>query len=583
MRYEELAEVFESLSQTSSRLKKTVILARFLRKIPVGELDEAALLLQGRVFAEWDPQRVGLAAKLVLKAIVRATGYSESHVQQEFKKSGDLGLTVYELTKHKKQQTLFSSPLNLHPVFVTLQKIASHEGLKSQDAKLGSLAKLLTSATPLEAKFLVRTVLEDLRVGIAQGTLRDALALAFYTTTFSYDDNSGSLEYNLKTQRWTLEQVKELIQRALDLTADFVFVLKHIKDAKPLDAIKLHAGTPCKCMLARKEPTFGDAFQRTGLPARLEYKYDGFRLQVHKKGSLIRLFTRRLEDVTRQFPDVVAAVKEHVKPHTVILDAEAVGYNAQTKVYEPFQHISQRIRRKYGISGLAKKLPVELNVFDILLYKDTILLDEPLTKRLSYLNKAITSQSRQLVGAQGVIVETEDEANAFYQQSLDAGNEGVMIKDLSGTYKPGGRVSAWIKMKPTMQELDLVVVGAQWGNGKRSRWLTSFTLACQSEDGDILEVGKVGTGMKEEADDEDVVSFAQLTQLLEPLIIGQKGKEVSTKPEVVLELAYEEIQKSPTYSSGYALRFPRVLRLRSDRAIDDIATKEDIEELYYAQ
>ncbi len=584
MRYKQLAEVFEQLSSTNSRLEKTAILASFLKIIPDDEVEETILLLEGRVFPEWDSRTVGIAAKLILKAIASASGYDEREVTASFQKHGDLGLVAQELFSKKKQQTLFSSPLELKHVFKTLQKIASLEGNGSQDRKLAELGKLLTSADAIEAKFIVRTVIEDLRIGIAQGTLRDALAYAFFTKTTIYIKSENKLDYELKEGVTDINLIREKIKRALDLTADFAVVMKHIKEGKSLDDIQLSIGTPAKCMLARKERSFADAFARTGLPVRVEYKYDGFRLQIHKEGDKVYLFTRRLEDVTKQFPDVEETIRQHISAKNCILDAEAVGYDPTTKKYQPFQHISKRIRRKYAIEELAKELPVELNVFDILFLDEEVLFEKPLHERLEILNTVVQDVPGKMLKAKGMIANNEEEAQAFYQESLDAGNEGIMLKNIEASYEPGGRVSAWIKMKPIMDELDLVITRAEWGTGKRSEWMTSFTLACRTEEGELLEIGKVGTGMKElDNEDPDAVTFSQLTKLLEPLVQSREGQEVVVKPDVVLSIAYEEIQKSPSYSSGYALRFPRVLALRSDRNIDDIASIEDVEELYYGQ
>ncbi len=583
MKYELLAQTFERLAKTSSRLEKTAILASFLRdNLDKNDLDATLLLLQGRVFPEWDERTSGVAGKLVLKALTRATGYEQRVVEQHLKQLGDVGDVAEHLMKKKRQQTLFSSPLTLDDVFATLQKLATLEGARSQDIKLAELARLLTSASPLEAKFIVRAVLEDLRVGIAEGTIRDAIALAFFTESFSYNKEKNSLEYVMKSSL-LLDDVKKKIKRALDFTADFSVVLRHILLGKSLDEFKLVLGTPFRVMLARKEKTLDMAFQRTGLPVRVEYKYDGFRMQIHKNGNIIHLFTRRLEDVTTQFPDVVDSIKEFVLPKQCILDAEAVGFDPHTGKYRPFQHISKRIKRKNAIAELAKELPVELNVFDVLLFEGTTQITKPLQERLHVLDAILKKDvSRRIVRAKGTIVNDAVAAQEFYEESLAAGNEGMMLKDLKAPYQPGGRVSAWIKMKPIMDELDLVVVAAEWGSGKRSDWMTSFTLACRSAQGVFLEVGKVGTGLKE-LDDGEHVTFAQLTNLLKPLILTSKGKEVTLRPNIVLTLAYEEIQKSPSYTSGYALRFPRVLALRTDRSIDDIATIDDMQDLFESQ
>lgn len=581
MLYKELAQFYESLDSTNSRLEKTVLLAKFLTKINELNLEPILLLIQGRVYPEWESKKIGVAGKLVAKAIANSMGHSESEVIKQFKKTGDLGQVAFNLCKNKKQQTLFSKQLTIKEVFTTLQKLAEHEGIGSQDVKLSNIHKLLGSASQLEAKFITRTILEDLRIGIALGTIRDAIAYAFYTKNLEYDKEKNSIIFEMK-DNLNIEQQKELIKRALDLTADLAIVINHIKEGKNLNEISLEVSTPCKAMLARKERTFQDAFKRTNLPCRVEYKYDGFRLQVHKNNNEVHLFTRSLENVTKQFPDVVLAIQKQVTAKKCILDGELVGFDKKTHKYLPFQKISQRIRRKYEIEKMSEDFPVELNVFDIMFLETKVLIDEPFEKRLKELEKIIKQEERKIVLAKGKIISTENEAQKFYEESLKAGNEGIMLKDLQGLYEPGGRVTAWIKFKPVMQELDLVIVGAEWGEGKRSNWLTSFTLACQNEDGEFLEIGKVGTGFKELAN-EDGVTFEELTKLLEPLIISEKQKEVKTKPEIVIEIQYEEIQKSTSYSSGFALRFPRVTRLRPDRNVEDITFLEDIQDLYYSQ
>jgi DNA ligase 1 len=581
MQYKELAQFYQSLEETPSRLNKTYLLANFLKKIPFNELESTLLLIQGIVFPEWESKKIGIAGKLVLKAIAKTTGESETQVLTVFKKEGDLGLTAYKLCKNKKQQTLFSKELSLHEVFSTLQKLAEHEGIGSQDVKLQQIQKLLGSASDLEAKFIVRILMEDLRIGISQGTIKDAIAYAYYTDNLNYNKEKNSLEFDMK-ENYNIDTQKELIKRAMDFTADLVKVISHIRENKPIDKISLILGTPCRVMLARKEKTFEDAFKRTNLPCRIEYKYDGFRVQIHKQNNGIKLYTRRLEDVTKQFPDAIKSIKEHVKCDSCILDCELVGFDPKTNKYKPFQQISQRIRRKYDIQKLSEDLPVEVNVFDILFYKNAATIDKPFKERLEILQSVVKEKERELVLAKGKIISAEVEAKKFYEESLKAGNEGVMIKDLEAKYTPGGRVTAWIKFKPIMKELDLVVVEAEWGEGKRSTWLTSFTLACQNDDGEYLEIGKVGTGLKE-LKNEDSVSFEELTQTLTPLILSEKGKNIRVKPEIVLEIHYEEIQKSTSYSSGYALRFPRVSRLRPDKDAEDSTHLEDIEDLYYSQ
>jgi len=317
-----------------------------------------------------------------------------------------------------------------------------------------------------------------------------------------------------------------------------------------------------------------------GSPCAFEYKYDGFRVQIHKEKDKISIFTRRLEEVTNQFPDVVEAVKEYVNCSRCILDAEVVGYNEQTGKHLPFQNISQRIKRKYNIEEMTKKFPVEVHVFDIMYYEGKTLVKKPFKERREWIEHIIPVKGRKIKPAINVIITDINEANKFYEQSLQNGNEGVMAKNLEGIYKPGSRVGYGVKIKPVMEALDLVIVGAEWGEGKRSGWLTSFTLACIDDNGNLREIGKVGTGIKEKSEG---VTFEQLTQTLKPLITKEEGRNVQITAKLVIEVNFEEIQKSPTYSSGYALRFPRLIRIRDDKPIDEASSLTQIEDMYLQQ
>ena len=253
--------------------------------------------------------------------------------------------------------------------------------------------------------------------------------------------------------------------------------------------------------------------------------------------------------------------------------------------------MGKRIRRKYDIEQMAKEFPVEVNLFDILYFEGRTLLHTPFVERRKLLASLVDNLPRKMVVVKQLVMEKEKEAEKFYKESLKAGNEGVMFKTLDAPYKPGARVGHMVKMKPVMETLDLVIVGAEWGEGKRAQWLSSFTLACIDEQGTFREIGKMGTGIKEKEDvsekgdgvEGEGVTFEQLTNELKPLIIGKGGKEVSVKPKIVVEVRYEEIQKSPTYSSGFALRFPRLVRLRVDRGPEECSALEMVEQLFFGQ
>ncbi len=920
MQYKVLVETYDKLESTSKRLEKTYIISGLLKKTKLDDLEVTVLLLQGRLFPGWDESKIGVASRLILKAINVASGINQNKIEQEWKETGDLGKVAENLIGKKSQSTLFSKELSVKKVFENLRKLAELEGIGTVDKKIKLIAELLTSASPKEAKYIVRTVLEELRIGIGEGSLRDALVWAHVPSVkITYNKEENKVELS-KEERKEYNKAIERVQHAFDITNEFAIVATALKKdgLKGLKDISLIPGKPIKAMLFQKAKDIEDAFKGVGKPAAIEYKYDGFRCiggytplyvkdkgflcvrdikkgdyvlthkgkfrevlavnkrkinkgerifeitsfygnsfkiseghpilvlrnkpvwinvenlkkgdktifpipdirekfpfkdvlelrnsegyskkikitdfffrflgywigdgftnnyhntervglifnaktekrlsenyernikecfgigklsrnihngaiyiywrdkplrewlssyfrrewkgkmlppwfmginkkqfesflsgwiesdghvdkpgriniitkekdlamfasflglrykrmlglkrfrvkdrtyyklvlpksnkgytfrdkdvliefysikelskvdprftvynlqvdkdesycssmislhncQIHKKGESIIIFTRRLENVTKQFPEVANYVEGNVKGKNFILDAEAVGYDYKTGKYLPFQSISQRIKRKYDIETLSKKNPVELNIFDIMLYNDKSLLKKPFKERRKLLEKITKEKPKKIVLAKQITTGNLKEADKFYLPILKRGEEGIMVKNLEGIYKPGSRVGYGMKVKPVMEPLDLVIVGAEWGQGKRSGWLTSYTIACL-KDGKYLEIGKVGTGIKEL--EGSGVSFSQLTEMLKKIITEEKGKTVKVKPKIIIEVDYEEIQKSPTYSSGYALRFPRLIRLREDKALDEISTLEMVEKFYKQQ
>ena len=580
MEYSELVEIYSALGSTSKRLEKTRIIAFFIRKLSREEIPAGILLLQGKVFPEWSESKLGVASKLVARAISKATGKSLAEIESDWKTTGDLGSTAQNMVRKKRQSTLFSESLSVKKVFATMIKIAGLEGCGSEEQKMQLIAELLTSATPEEARYIVRTLLLDLRIGIGEGAMRDALVWAFFGDSLGLTLQGEEIEIK---DREGYNKHADAVQQAYDTSNDFAIVaeLCKTKGYSGLLSQDLQPGKPVKVMLSLKVNDAKEGLLRVGQPLEAEYKLDGFRLQLHKKGKEFRLFTRRLEDVTRQFPDVINYLHA-VDADSFILDAEAVGYDAKTMKYLPFQSISQRIRRKHQIDEVASRFPVEVNIFDILYLNGESMLHEPFKDRRTILEKIVRQKQRQIVLVRKIVTDSEAKIKEFFAEALDAGTEGLMLKNLDSPYKPGARVGYMVKLKQTMENLDLSIIGAEWGEGKRASWLSSFTLACRDEESNLYEIGKVSTGLKEK--DEEGLSFNQMTQLLRPLILSEKGREVTLKPEVVIEVAYEEIQKSPTYSSGFALRFPRVVRLRTEeKGKEDISSLEYIEEMYYSQ
>jgi len=582
MYYSKLVEIYEKLEATTKRLEQTNIISRFLNEVSQDDLGTTILLLEGRIFPRWDEREIGMASKMMLKAIGIASGDSKDRINREWKKTGDLGTVSYNLIKNKKQSTLASHDLTVKKIFKNLRELAIIEGTGSVDKKTQLVAELLTSAKPNEAKYIVRTILNDMRIGVGEGTIRDSILWAFFgdKLKISYDSKENKVEIE---DREEYNKYADAVQNAYNLTNDFSSVAETAKKRglKGLQDIEMKIGVPINVMLAIKVDDIDEAFERCGRPAEFEYKYDGMRMQIHKSNNEIKIFTRRLENITIQFPEVVDYVKKYVNEKKVVLDSEAVGYDKKTGKYLPFQNISQRIKRKYDIEKMSEQFPVEVNVFDIINYKGKNIVNKPFQERKNILRKIIKNAPKKIVLARSITTSDEKEAKKIYKEALDSGNEGLIIKKLDAPYKPGRRVGYMVKLKPTKENLDLVIVKSEWGEGKRSNWLSSYTLACQNKEGKLLEVGKASTGLKEKR--EEGLSFAEVTDLLKPLIKKEDGKEVIVKPKIILEIGYEEIQKSPTYSSGYALRFPRVIRLRQDKALNDISTLKMVETFYNDQ
>jgi len=566
MKYSVLVEVYEDLEKTSARLSKIELISNLLRKTEEDLLPKITLLIQGKIFPSWSDQEIGIASQLAIKIISTATGFSTSEIEQRFKKRGDFGLVVEELMKKKKQKTLFTRPLTVEKIFENLESLATMEGKGSQNRKFNLVSELINAASPKEAKYIVRTTIGDLRIGVAEGIIRDSIAKAFFP------DKSG-------------EEKKEIVSSVewawfLRPSYGEIALIAKTKGLSGLKNVKLKIGKPYHVLLSEKALTLQEAiekFENTGI----EFKYDGARISIHKKGDKIWLYTRRLENVSKQFPDLIDLVKKAVKAEECVIEGELLGIDGKTGKPLPFQALSQRIKRKYDIEKAIKEVPIQINLFDIVYLDGKMMFDKPLKERRKSLESIIKQIPEKLQIAKQLVTSDLKKAEEFYNQALKANQEGVMVKNLDATYQPGRRVGYWLKVKPIMETLDLAIIGATWGTGKRTGWLGSLILGCRDpKTGEFLECGMIGTGIKEKSEG---VTFEQLTNMLKPYITSEKANEVRIKPKMVVEIAYEEIQKSPNYASGYALRFPRLLRIRNDKGISETDSTDRISKLYSQQ
>ncbi len=552
MRYSELADLYRRLEKTTLKTLKTKFVADFLKKTPDELLEIIPYLILGKVFPDWDERELGVGEKLLIKAVAMATGVPEREIENSIKDTGDLGESVALALKKRKQKSFFSQPLTIKRVYETFVKVAEAQGEGSQDRKMKYLANLFMDAQPEEGKYIARTVLGTMRTGVAEGILRDAIAEAF--------------------------RVKpELVERAYMLTSDFGYVAKvaKLEGNEGLAKVQIQIGKPIRPMLAQNAASVKDALLEMGGEAAFEIKYDGARVQVHRDGDRVIIYSRRLENVTRSIPEIVEAVKSQLKHGKIIVEGElvAVGEGGRPR---PFQYVLRRFRRKYNIDEMIEKIPLELNLFDILYVDGESLIDTPFVERRKRLEEAVEENEKIKLAVQ-LVTRKVEEAEKFYKEALELGHEGLMAKRLDAVYEPGNRGKKWLKIKPTMENLDLVIIGAEWGEGRRAHLLGSFLVgAYDPNSGEFLPVGKVGSGFT----DEDLMEF---TKMLKPLIVREEGKFVEIMPKVVIEVTYQEIQKSPKYKSGFALRFPRFVALRDDKSPEEADTIERVAQLYKLQ
>ncbi|WP_414836386.1 ATP-dependent DNA ligase [Candidatus Nanohalococcus occultus] len=557
MEYSKLVELYEQLDSTQSTLEMTSILAEFFRENDE-LLEDIVLLAMGRPFPYWKNMDIGISSKTMLEIIEEATGRSKSEIEEVWRDEGDLGYAAEEMVRTKTQRKLGSKDLTVERVVDTLEKVAKmgsgggETGKVSMDKKKSEVSALISDADPVEAKWIARTFIENLRLGVGEGTIRDALSEAFFEGEY-----------------------KESIQRAYDLTNDFQEVARACREGiEKVESLEIEVFRPIKSMLAKKVESIEEGFEEVGKPAAIDYKYDGVRAQIHIKDGEVKIFTRRLEDITEQFPDAVEAIKNHVNAENAIIDSEIVAYDPEDGSSIPFQQLSRRVKRKYDIQKLKREIPVEVRPFD-LIYLEGSMIDTPYSQRYESLENIVSERKQELRMVDHDVTDDPERVHELDQAALSEGQEGIMMKSVDAVYKPGNRVGYMVKLKPVMETLDLAVIGAKWGEGRRSGWLSRLKLGCWSEEKqEYVMIGRMATGLTDE-------ELEEITERLKPLIVEEDGRDVTVKPDVIVEAEYEEIQKSPNYSSGYALRFPRLKSFRDDK--EDADSLEKVQNLYDGQ
>jgi DNA ligase-1 len=580
VRYSRIAAAYEKIEATTKRLEMTDHLVEILKETPTSLIDKVVYLTQGKLYPDFVGIEIGIAEKLAVRAVARSAGHREKDIEEDMQKTGDLGETTQKFMEKKTQATFFSTPLTVERVYETLDKMANSTGSGSVDLKLGLLAGLLSDASPSEAKYIVRTVTGSLRLGIADMTVLDALAVAF----------GGGKE------------TRDQLERAYNISSDLGRVAKIVAE-EGIEGIKkfeVLPGEPIRPMLAERLSSSAEILEKLGGKCRAEYKYDGERIQAHKKKDHVILFSRRLENITDQYPDGVEYVRKHVRAEEAIVEAEAVAVDPETGEMKPFQELMHR-RRKYGIKEAMEEHPITLFMFDVLYVDGKDLTLEPYTVRHRHLENVI-EQTDNFKVAESIIAEDPEQLELFFEKTVESGSEGIICKSVNedSVYQAGARGWNWIKYKRDYRSemtdtVDLVVVGAFHGRGKRAGTYGAFLLAAYDPDRDIFEtVTKVGTGFTD-------TDLEKLPKMLKKHQISHKHPRVDStiemdiwfEPAVVIEARGAEITLSPIHTcamnaireaSGLAIRFPRFTgKYRVDKSPEDATTTKEIVEMYRSQ
>jgi len=578
LQFSVLAEVFERMEEITSRNALTDMLIDLFKRAPPEILDEIVYLMQGKLYPDFVGVELGVGEKLLLRAISLASGLSQERVEDLYRKLGDIGRAAEEAEKSRKQVVLFREPLTVRRVYTALERIARASGEGAQDSKVKLLASLFNDAEPLEARYLARIVMGRLRLGVADYTVLDALAVAFGGT----------------------KEAREVVERAYNVSSDLGLVARTVaaEGLEGLKSIRITVGRPIRPMLAERLSSPKEILDKMGGKVAAEYKFDGERMQVHRSGDQVMVFSRRLENITSHYPDVVEIARTGLRSSDAIVEGEGVAFDADTGEFLPFQELMHR-RRKYGVEKAMEEYPVSLYLFDVIYADGVDYTTRPYMERRKKLEEIVEVGERMNI-APMMMTSDPDEMERFMMEAIEKGCEGLVVKDPSSVYRAGAREWSWIKLKREYRSemtdtVDLVIVGAFHGRGKRAGVYGAYLLAAYDQGSDTFKtVCKVGTGFT----DEDLRNFHDMLQQYvmdhrHPRVDSKMDADVWFVPQVVIEVLAAEITLSPIHTAawgairpgaGLALRFPRYTgKLRTDKGPEDATTVTELVEMYRSQ
>ena len=547
-----LAELCEKLETTSKRTLMVSLVGEFLKRLHADEVEPATSMILGRPFPKWDQRTLEVSWATMSGLIKRLTNVDWKSFTDAFSKTGDIGAAtkiVFEASKIQRQATLFEKPLTILEVRRSLEAIAETSGYGSREKKERLLETLLGEATPLEAKYIVKILIGEMRTGFHEGLMELAVSKAFHVP-------------------------HDLVRRAGMLTGDIgeVAAIAKAQGKEEISKLRFQVFRPIKPMLAQTAEDVNEVLKEHGGETAFEYKLDGARVQIHKSKDTVRIYSRRLTDVTESFPEIVRLTRDEVKAGEAILEGEIIAVGEDGSPL-PFQHLMRRFRRVHDIEKMVERIPVELYLFDLVYLDGQSLIADPYVER----RKRLREVAGSIPLTKQIITGNPHEAKNFLKEAIDKGHEGLVAKKLDSPYTLGIRGKRWFKIKESLEPLDLVIVAAEYGYGRRHNWLSDYYLAARdSESGEFLVVGKTFKGLT----DEEII---EMTMRLKELTIKEEPRSVVVIPQIVVEVAYNEIQKSPKYECGMALRFARITRIRDDKSPEEADTIQRVRKIYEKQ
>ena len=578
MKFSIISDAFQQMEATSKRLELTDILVKLIQEIPEDVIAKAIYLIQGKLRPNFEGVELGIAEKLVMRAMSKSSGIPLKKIEEDYNKGGDLGQTAENILQQKIQTTFASEVITLEKVYDTLFKISKLEGKGSQEMKMKYVSSMLNDATPQESKFILKVLLGTLRLGIAENTVMDALAIAF----------TGKKEN------------REIIENAYNVSSDLGKVAEVISTGgvEEIEKFQIKLFSPIRPMLADRIKSGEETVEKFQEKFAAEYKLDGERAQIHKQKDKIEIFSRSLEIITSYYPDIVEKISKLIISEDVILEAEVVAMNSNSGDFLPFQELMHR-RRKYEIEEAVTKYPITVNFFDVLFSEGKNCMDMRYEERRELLEKIIKQDDfARLIPMS--IIESKEQVLEVLENSINSGCEGLMLKHLDSTYRAGIRGSNWLKLKREYQNelgdsLDLVVVGAFFGKGRRTGKYGTLLLSTYNDEEDVFpSICKVGTGFTDESLDQlyQILS-PKVTLKKNPRIVSEMEADVWFEPELVIEIVASEITQSPIHKTaldkikegtGLALRFPKFTgKIRTEKNSEDASTDEEVIALYKVQ